>query len=57
MAIQIDNLIVRGSFGAAAPRAEPDDGLLDARLSALRHEIMDEIARALDAAERRQREG
>lgn len=58
MSIEIDTLVVRGSFGVQ-PRgaARLDTAALDDRLAALRREMLDEIARALDAAERQRREG
>ncbi len=58
MAIEIGNLVVRGSFGQSRPS---DDGLSEAQLqeliSRLRREFNDTIVQQIAASEQRLKEG
>ena len=55
MTIEIGSLVVRGRFGAERA-ARPDPRADEARLAALREEILAEVREMLEAAERRGRE-
>jgi len=55
MTIEIGSLVVRGTFGAERPRG-PDPRETEARMAALRAEILEEVREMLAAAERRDRE-
>ncbi len=56
MAVEIGTLVLKGRFGAAR-REEPDRSAeIEARLDALRDELLRDIDDRLDAAERRARE-
>jgi hypothetical protein len=57
MAVEIGELVLRGTFGPATTEAAPESKLIDAKLDDLRHELLDEMREMIRELSRRAREG